>query len=100
MIIIKKRDRRMPSPRYKGRFHWLSDFNCSRLKPRFNLKIGWLVAAHLAVGAIMSQAFAAEAGGAADKISGASGGFAVYGTPKYPPDFSHFDYVNPNAPKG
>ena len=21
-------------------------------------------------------------------------------SPKYPPDFKHFDYVNPNAPKG
>jgi microcin C transport system substrate-binding protein len=25
---------------------------------------------------------------------------ALLGTPKYPPDFKHFDYVNPNAPKG
>ncbi|MFC3866861.1 extracellular solute-binding protein [Helicobacter equorum] len=25
---------------------------------------------------------------------------ALFGTPKYPRDFSHFDYVNPNAPKG
>jgi microcin C transport system substrate-binding protein len=29
-----------------------------------------------------------------------AGGFAVYGTPKYPPGFTHFDYVNPDAPKG
>jgi microcin C transport system substrate-binding protein len=27
-------------------------------------------------------------------------GFALLGTPKYPKDFSHFDYVNPTAPKG
>ncbi len=26
--------------------------------------------------------------------------FALYDTPKYPPDFKHFDYVNPDAPKG
>lgn len=26
--------------------------------------------------------------------------FSVYDTPKYPPDFKHFDYVNPDAPKG
>lgn len=26
--------------------------------------------------------------------------FALIGEPKYPADFSHFDYVNPNAPKG
>jgi len=25
---------------------------------------------------------------------------AMHGTPKYGPDFKHFDYVNPNAPKG
>ena len=25
---------------------------------------------------------------------------ALFGTPKYPRDFSHFDYANPNAPKG
>lgn len=27
-------------------------------------------------------------------------GIAMHGTLKYPPDFKHFDYVNPNAPKG
>lgn len=26
--------------------------------------------------------------------------FSLYDTPKYPPDFTHFDYVNPAAPKG
>lgn len=26
--------------------------------------------------------------------------FATWGEPKYGPDFKHFDYVNPNAPKG
>ena len=25
---------------------------------------------------------------------------ALYGEPKYAPDFQHFDYVNPDAPKG
>jgi microcin C transport system substrate-binding protein len=33
---------------------------------------------------------------AADKIHA----LALIGTPKYPPNFKHFDYVNPNAPKG
>ena len=27
-------------------------------------------------------------------------GIALYGQPKYGPDFKHFDYVNPDAPKG
>jgi microcin C transport system substrate-binding protein len=26
--------------------------------------------------------------------------YAAYGEPKYPPGFAHFDYVNPDAPKG
>lgn len=26
--------------------------------------------------------------------------FAAYGAPKYGPDFTHFEYVNPGAPKG
>lgn len=27
-------------------------------------------------------------------------GIAMFGEPKYKPDFTHFDYVNPDAPKG
>src|SRR5262249_9702572 len=27
-------------------------------------------------------------------------GLSAFGDLKYPPDFKHFDYVNPNAPKG
>ena len=27
-------------------------------------------------------------------------GLSIFGELKYPPDFKHFDYVNPNAPKG
>jgi microcin C transport system substrate-binding protein len=27
-------------------------------------------------------------------------GLSLMGEPSYPPDFKHFDYVNPNAPKG
>ena len=26
--------------------------------------------------------------------------FSLYDTPKYPPQFTHFDYLNPEAPKG
>ncbi|CAI8691481.1 ABC transporter substrate-binding protein [Burkholderia pyrrocinia] len=41
----------------------------------------------------MQAAFAATAAHAAYAI-------AQYGEPKYPPGFKHFDYVNPDAPKG
>ena len=27
-------------------------------------------------------------------------GIAMHGAPKYPAGFTHFDYVNPDAPKG
>ena len=27
-------------------------------------------------------------------------GLSLFGELKYPPNFQHFDYVNPNAPKG
>ena len=29
-----------------------------------------------------------------------SHGFSYFGDLKYPPDMAHFDYANPNAPKG
>ncbi len=29
-----------------------------------------------------------------------SHGISTFGELKYPPDFKHFDYVNPDAPKG
>ncbi len=29
-----------------------------------------------------------------------SHGLSLYGELKYPPDFKHYDYVNPDAPKG
>ncbi|MGS0892431.1 extracellular solute-binding protein [Burkholderia stagnalis] len=42
---------------------------------------------------VMQAALAATAAHAAHAI-------AQYGEPKYPPGFKHFDYVNPEAPKG
>jgi microcin C transport system substrate-binding protein len=42
---------------------------------------------------------------AADRAAGPDGtitsyGISAFGALKYPPDFAHFDYVNPEAPKG
>ncbi len=57
----------------------------------------------LFLGLLVCAGFAlAGAGlGAAAAEGGYSGhGVAMHGTPKYGPDFSHFDYVNPDAPKG
>jgi microcin C transport system substrate-binding protein len=38
--------------------------------------------------------------GFAAEPKGAQHGLAMHGDLKYPPDFTNFDYVNPNAPKG
>ncbi len=53
----------------------------------------------------LSQAFAADTGVPAQAASAkqavhTSYAISLYGTPKYGPDFKHFDYVNPNAPQG
>lgn len=50
----------------------------------------------LALGLLLAPlaSFAADAG-----ITAAHG-LALHGAPKYAPDFTHFDYVNPDAPKG
>lgn len=37
---------------------------------------------------------------AAFSPASAAHGYALWGDLKYPPGFTHFDYVNPNAPKG
>lgn len=42
----------------------------------------------------------ATADAQAPATSGPVPGFAMHGDVKYPPGFKHFDYVNPNAPKG
>lgn len=54
-----------------------------------------------ALGAIGLAAFAARADGAASDTASYRGhGLAMHGSLKYKPDFKHFDYVNPKAPKG
>ncbi|MGN6388206.1 MAG: extracellular solute-binding protein [Burkholderiaceae bacterium] len=45
-------------------------------------------------------AFAALASLAAGHDASAAHAFSLYGIPKYPPGFTHFGYVNPDAPKG
>ncbi|MDY7579623.1 extracellular solute-binding protein [Herbaspirillum sp. RTI4] len=38
--------------------------------------------------------------GIASNNAHAAHAFSLYDTPKYPPGFTHFDYVNPDAPQG
>ena len=46
--------------------------------------------------ALLTTAAAASAAG----TGGPAHALAMHGKPKFGPDFTHFDYVNPNAPKG
>ena len=62
-----------------------------RLSRRDFLAVG---AAGAATALLPCRAFAQAPGGA--KLHGLS----AFGDLKYPPDFAHFDYVNPDAPKG
>lgn len=61
---------------------------------------GALQAAPLATSATSGQAAAAPAADAEVFTGRWVHAFAAYGPPKYGPDFKHFDYVNPDAPKG
>ncbi|CCG08133.1 extracellular solute-binding protein [Pararhodospirillum photometricum] len=45
-------------------------------------------------------ALSGGAGAALAAEPGPAHGLAMHGDLKYPPDFKHFDYVNPDAPKG
>ncbi|MEM0937433.1 MAG: extracellular solute-binding protein [Pseudomonadota bacterium] len=61
----------------------------------FETDIAWLAAAPLLA---LSLATAPAAAAEDDLIT--SHGISTFGILKYPPDFAHFDYVDPNAPKG
>jgi microcin C transport system substrate-binding protein len=52
-------------------------------------------------GAAAAASWAALGSGArAEGTNGKAHALAMHGEPKYGPDFKHFDYVNPEAPKG
>ncbi len=62
---------------------------------------GTLRAAAMVAGALFwGIAIFAAGAAAAEEAPVRSHGFATHGTLKYGPDFEHFDYVNPQAPKG
>ena len=64
-------------------------------------QLGFLMQSVLALGATMLALVAVLAGQArAEETIIKSHGFAEFGELKYPEGFAHFDYVNPEAPKG
>jgi microcin C transport system substrate-binding protein len=63
------------------------------------MRLRFLLAALLA-GVAAACAAATPGEPAAGKAPRWTHAYAAYGEPKYPPGFAHFDYVNPDAPKG
>ncbi len=63
-----------------------------RARTRSTRALAPLWAGALVLGALLSAAATADAA--------PRHGLSVFGELKYPPDFTHFDYVNPDAPKG
>ena len=61
---------------------------------------GLLVAVRLFLACAVSSWLVAGGALAADDNEGWSHAYSVFGTPKYPKGFTHFEYVNPDAPKG
>ena len=60
--------------------------------------MGWNVLRVAALG-VLAVTIVAPMAEAQQKVTLAHA-MAMHGQPKYGPDFKHFDYVNPNAPKG
>jgi microcin C transport system substrate-binding protein len=59
---------------------------------------GALIAGAGAFSALVGLPLATAAAGALEEIE--RHGLSIFGDLKYPADFRHFDYVDPNAPKG
>jgi len=57
--------------------------------------MNWTALLSLGVGVIMAGAVRAQ-----DTGTTVSHGYSFYGDLSYPADYPHFDYVNPEAPKG
>jgi microcin C transport system substrate-binding protein len=78
------------------KYHAVSERPRTRTASRPIASLGAL-ASLFALGAL---ALLASTLAARSQETATSHAFSYFGTPKYGPDFSHLDYVNPDAPKG
>lgn len=67
-----------------------------------NLKTATLLTAAVLLSPVLAapQSLAEDIKPVHATAAGRMHAIAMHGAPKYGPDFTHFDYVNPNAPKG
>ena len=84
-ILAEQEEARMTKPRTRAATR------------RFDLRSWMMWTGGLAIGAGMAWASAL---GADEPKMIVSHGYSFYGDLKYPADYTHFDYVNPDAPKG
>ena len=66
----------------------------ARLQPRSGALFGWMTAG------LMTVSLAGWAVAARAETTIVAHGISTFGNLKYPADFKHLDYVNPDAPKG
>ena len=62
---------------------------------QLNPLLGWSAFVFLTLGVLVAGMARAQEGPIIENH-----GYSFYGDLKYPADFAHFDYVNPDAPKG
>ena len=65
-----------------------------------SMSIAMRTAAVLALSSALTAAAGGEPARAGVHDAAPRHAIAMHGAPKYPPNFAHFDYVNPAAPKG
>lgn len=68
--------------------------------PHLSRRFRIALATSLTLASLLGASAAGAQQGAPAGQSTVSHGVAIHGDLKYPPGFKHFDYVNPNAPKG
>jgi len=71
------------------------------LQTRIRSRSGWAIALLVLSGlAAPAPAPGGDAASVAAKGAAPTHGIAMFGDPAYPADFTHFEYANPDAPKG
>ncbi|MEM1283978.1 MAG: extracellular solute-binding protein [Pseudomonadota bacterium] len=75
-------------------------FSCAPALRRASLTLAAICFAVLAGSTAQADDAARLAELIAEDADGQTHAMAMHGSPAYPPDFAHFDYVNPDAPQG
>src|SRR5690606_37175333 len=83
------------SPWFRGMLVWRQDKDIGRISAAMRMRLTLLTVAAIAFLSLLPLPGTARADEATCHHS-----LSLVGDPKYGPDFQHFDWVNPDAPKG